>query len=46
MIVSTDLIDVTLVSDDTFGQLYLCDSDHDESHPVIKVILLEELVFS
>ena len=37
--VSTDLTDVTLVSDDTHRRLYWCDPDDpDESYQVMKVI--------
>ena len=39
LIVRIDLIDVTLVSDDTYRRLYWCDPDHpDESYLVMKVI--------
>ena len=42
MIPMEDFIDVTLVSDDTYGRLYRCDSDDPddphESYLVMKVI--------
>ena len=42
VIVSIDLTDVTLVSDDTFRRIYWCESDHsddpDESYLLMKVI--------
>ena len=39
VIVSIDLTDVTLVSDDTYRRLYWCDPDDpDESYLVMKVI--------
>ena len=41
LIVSIDLTDVTLVSDDTYRRIYWCESDHpddpDESYLVMNV---------